>query len=1049
VEEYTTEDGLPQSSILSMVQTADGYLWMGTYEGIARFDGIRFTVFDTTNTPEMKSNRIRVLLEDNSGGLWIGTSGGLLHYRNGAFRNFTVNDGLPDDYIVSLCEDDSGRICIGTTHGFAGYEAGQFSAYTGFKEISGAYVSALVKDAEGALYIGIRGGGLYRMKDGTITRTEINGLPPDVDIRVLLRDKAGQIWVGTGGNGVAVIGDKGNKGNKGNKGDKGDKETRLFTLKDGLAGSDIRALFQDSHGTVWIGTNGQGLNAFRNNTFSTLSSEQGFFSSPIRTILEDREGSLWIGTRDGLSQLKEGKFTLYNTRSGLPVDNVRTVFQGSDGRIWLGTVSGGLVRYKDGRFTAFGLEQGLKSEHIWTLAQGGDGSLWIGTYGGGLHRMKGDRIVTVYNTSSGLSNNVVRAVYVDQTGKVWVGTNGGGVDVLDPETGTFTNYSRKNGLSGNFVYAISGSSSGTVWIGTYSGSLNRFKAGIFSIYGEKEGLKGYAIWSIYPEPGDDGSVWLGTDGGGLVRLKNGTFKYFTARDGMYSNLAFTVLEDKRGNLWMNCNKGIYSVKKSDLEAYMEGKILKIPYISFGKSQGIKSTECAGPAQPAGLCTSDGTLWFPTIRGAVVIDPEHIKINTVKPPVVIEEVRVNSQLISSYPHEHYTDSPLILKPGRKRLEFKFTGLSYITPGQVKFKCQLVGYDDLWIEHGSRRTVSYTNIEPGDYTFRVKACNNDGVWNETSANFYFTLNAFFWQTWWFQALVVIAFAFISYLVIGFVKKHMKLIAFWKTKKYISSYEIDEQIGVGGMGVVYKVHSLIDKTRTYAMKVMKEEHLQDELQKKRFKIESQLVDRIDHPNIVKVHERGEDNGNLYIVMELLQGRTLAERYKLRQYPTVSQCIHIMSQVAHILVKLHHDGIIHRDLKPENIMLIQHDGDPDFVKLLDFGIAKEQHVPRMTETGKVMGTIAYLPPEVVHRGKFTVAVDIYSLGIIGYEMLTLKQPFVRDKIMETMKDIITRVPKEPKVLNSQVPDRLNQLIMEMIAKDIVDRPDARAVLTVLASIS
>ncbi|MGD2091964.1 MAG: two-component regulator propeller domain-containing protein [Candidatus Aminicenantes bacterium] len=1033
LETYTTEDGLPQSSVLTIVQTQDGYLWLGTYEGVARFDGIGFRLFDTANTPEMDSNRIKALLEDSKGNLWIATSGGLLCYRNGYFKNYTTKNGLSNNFVICLCEDRQGRIWVGTTDGLNRFEKGVFTSYTQKHGLTQNYISALVEDNEGTLWIGTSGGGLHHIdvNNGKITHCTVKVYPGNMDIRTLYKDKQGRIWIGTAGKGMAVI-----EGGK----------FKLYTQKDGLSGNDIRAIFQDSNGTLWIGTNGQGLNTLKNGLFSFSDSDQGFFSSPVRAILEDREGSLWIGTRDGLSQLKDGKFIIYNRRNGLPVDSVRTVFQDHRGNIWIGTVNGGLVQYKNNQFKTFGIKQGLKSEHIWAIAQSKDNSLWFGTYGGGLHRLKNGEIIEIYTTGSGLANNIIRALFVDPEDNVWVGTNGGGVDILKKE-GNYTtviNYSTKNGLSNDFVYAISGDNRGNTWIGTYSGDLNRFNHGNFTVYSVKDGLTGHAIWSIYPD--DEGTVWIGTDGGGLVRFKNNTFRRFTVKNGLYSNLAFQVFEDKKENLWMNCNKGIYSVSKKDLEDFAVGTIQTIPYLSFGKTEGIKSTECAGPAQPAGISTREGKLWFPTIRGAVVIDLANIKINQTIPPVIIEEIRADGQLIYSYPHQQ--KQKILLPAGKKRLEFKYTGLSFIAPQQMNFKYKLVGFEEKWMDGGTQRQVSYTNIAPGDYTFQVIASNNDDVWNHQGANFSFTLEPFFWQTWWFRFLFLIVFAFLSYMLINFVKKHLRLIAFWKKKKYIGSYEIDTQIGVGGMGIVYKVHSLMDRSKTFAMKVMKDEHLLDEVQKKRFKNESLLVDSLDHPHIVKVYERGQHGETLYIVMELLEGQTLAQRYKNNRYPSLFQCIHIISQIAHILVNLHREDIIHRDLKPENIMLINKDKDPDYVKLLDFGIARVQSFSHLTESGQVLGTIPYMPPEVITDGKPSPAVDIYSLGVIAYEMITGQKPFTADGPMETMKKILNDPPIAPIELAPGISPRLNELVLKMIEKNSFDRPDAREVLAILVTL-
>lgn len=1034
-EVFLTENGLPQSSVLSILQTSDGYLWMGTYEGIARFDGIHFRVFDTSNTPEMTSNRIRVLLEDKHKTLWIGTSGGILSLSEGVFHCYTTADGLSSDAISCLYEDKKGGLWIGTTRGLNFYEKGIFTSFSS-KELKEVFVNAITEDGKGNTWIGTSGSGIYILnkESGQIRRPDRGIVSENEDIRALYRDKSGKIWIGTGGNGIIVF---------------DGFNTISYSTPNGLSGDDIRSIYEDKHGTVWIGTNGKGLNAWRNGFFSVLDSSQILLDVPIRSIIEDKEGNLWIGTRDGLTELKEEKFIIYNRRNGLPVDSVRTVFEDHENRVWVGTVSGGLALFDGTSFKTFGMNEGLKSEHIWTIAQSGDDSLWVGTYGEGLHRMKDNRVVKVYTTENGLSNNVVRALYVSNDETLWIGTNGGGVDVIDlRKSDTITvNYNSKNGLSDNFVYSISGDKEGNTWIGTYYGNLNRIKDGIIRVYGIKEGLTNHAIWSIYPDAKQDGVVWLGTDGGGLVRFKDGKFTHFTPRDGLYSDLAFTVLEDRSGNLWMNCNQGIYSVRKTDLDNFMKGKIEQIPYISFGKDEGIKNTECNGPAQPAGICRSTGELWFPTIRGAVVIDPKKKRTNKTPPPVIIEEIRANGKMIYSYlggGGKH-----IVLPPGIKRIDASFTAFCFSNPHRVGFKCKLDGFDDTWINLNSLRSVSYTNIPPGEYALRVVACNNDGVWNLGGDRMGLTLKPFFWQTLWVQGIALLVFAFLSYLMIGLVKKHLRLIAFWKKKKYIGSYEIEEEIGHGGMGVIFKAHNILDKTKIYALKVMKEELMLDGVQKKRFKNESILVDQIDHPNIVKVFERGEDNGKLYIAMELLEGETLAQRYKSGNYPGVEECLHIMGQLAYTLIHLHKENIIHRDLKPENIMLVKRGGDLSFVKILDFGIARGQNFSNLTETGQVLGTISYMPPEMISDGTISTYTDIYSLGILGYEMLTRQRPFSGETPMDTLKKVVHYTPPPPIEINKDIPEELNDLILRMMEKNSSNRPNAREILAILAGLN
>lgn len=1021
-EVYLTEHGLPQSSILSIVQTSDGYIWLGTYEGLARFDGIQFKVFDTSNTPEMKSDRVRVMHEDSRGILWIGTYAGLLRYKDGYFKNYTTKDGLSNDFILSIAEDHSGVLWIGTREGLNRFADNTFKTFTRKDGLSRDYISALAVDRRGTVWIGTSHGGMHIYRDFKITHcTDKWGLTGQEDIRVLLRCRGDGVWAGIRGSGLICI---------------KDGKTKFFTEKDGLSGSDVRALYEDLNHVLWIGTNGSGLNRYKKGVFTSFSSDQGLLNRPIRSFAEDPEGSLWIGTRDGLCQMKDGKFVLYNKRNGLPVDSVRTVFEDSEKNIWLGTVNGGLVKIRNNQFKIFRAKDGLLSEHIWTITESGDGSIWLGTYGGGLHQLKNDKILRVYTAENGLSNNVIRAVMADGNGNLWIGTNGGGIDVLNIDSRKIINYNKKSGLSDDYVYALAKDKQNGIWIGHFNGTLNYFKGNRFETYSQKNGLPGTAIWSIFPDK--NGSTWIGTDGGGLVRFKDNNFTTFTMKDGLCGDLAFQVVEDPHQQLWMNCNRGIYSVKKQHLHDYAAGKINTIPCRSFGKTEGIKSTECSGPALPAGIFSSDGKLWFPTVRGVVVISPGQAPQNNAIPPVIIEQVRADNEILYTYPIKREN---IKLEPGNYRLEFDYTGLSYVEPGQVVFKYMLENYDEGWQEAGNHRSVSYTHIPPGDYTFLVAAANNDGVWNKTAASFSFRLKPFFYQTLWFRFLAFIAFAFFSYWLINFIKKHMRLIAFWRKKKFIGSYEIEDQIGSGGMGIIYRVHSLMDRSRVYAMKVMKEELLPDQLQKKRFKNESLLVDSIDHPNSVKVYERGEHNEMMYIVMELLEGHTLAERFREGNYPTIAQAIHIMAQIADVLVALGEENIIHRDLKPENIILVEKDGDPDFVKLFDFGIARIQTFSHLTESGQVLGTLPFMPPEVIADADLSPAVDVYSLGVLGYIMLTGREPFLADNPMDTMRKIVSHIPPPPVELNPSTPPTLNGLIMKMFEKAPEYRPTAAEV--------
>ncbi|MBU4306897.1 MAG: hypothetical protein KKB32_03570 [Acidobacteria bacterium] len=727
IDLWTTDSSnIPQNSVLSMVQSRDGYLWIGSYEGLARFDGLRFTVFDKSNTPEIRNNGMMVIAEGADGALWIGTPNGLLCRRGGKFRNFTVNDGLSSDFILSLAFDARGGLWIGTTQGLNRYQDGVFTSFTVADGLEQDYISALCTGQDGTLWIGTSSG-LFSYRSGQFSFYTLPNGKSGNTVWALRVGRDGTLWIGTAGGGLVKF---------------SEGVFYVYSRKDGLSGNDIRVIYEDSHGTLWVGSDSGGLNRFEQGFFSHLGRQSGLSNDSIRALVEDNEGSLWIGTYGGgLNRLKDDRYIFYNRRSGLPVDLTRSVMQDRDGAVWIGTVGGGLVRFRSGKFEVFNKKQGLRDLRIWSIAQAGDGAIWFGTYGGGLHRLQ-DGKVKVYSTRNGLANDIVRAVLVARDGTIWAGTNGGGIDILHPD-GRIVNYSRRSGLSDDFIYAISQDREDTIWVGTYNGDLYRFRQGKFTVYQPRSGTSQNAIWAIYPDA--DGALWLGTNSGGLIRFKNGKFRTISSRDGLYSDVAFQILEDDHGYLWMNCNKGVYRASKKELNEFADGSSLRIHSLSYGISEGVRGVESTGPAQPAGWKSQDGKLWFPTIKGVTVVDPDYRKRNERIPPVLIEKMTVEGQAVN------LTAAPVI-GPGRKKLEFTFTALSFLVPEKNRFKTMLRGFDSGWSAETSQRQVSYTNLPPGPYTFRVIACNNDGKWNQEGASLHFELRPFFFQTIWFRAIAV---------------------------------------------------------------------------------------------------------------------------------------------------------------------------------------------------------------------------------------------------------------------------------------------------------
>jgi len=718
-DSWTSEDGLPQNTVMAIAQTADGYLWLGTEEGLARFDGVSFTVFDLSNTPEIKNNVILALYVDKEDNLWIGTNDGLNKFKDGKFTSFTTRDGLSNNTVRGFCEDKEGTLWIATDGGgLNAFKNGKFTSYTANDGLSGNKVMTVYGDREGNLWIGTyEGAGLSKFRDGKFTTfTKKDGLP-DPTVWTIHEDHEGNLWVGAG-----------NWLNKFRDG-----KFTSFYVTDGL-----KSVYEDTDGNLWVGTFGGGLKKFKDGKFSSFTTRDSS-DHIVRTIYEDREGNLWIGTDGGgLNRFRDGKFTTFTTKESLSNDLVWPIYEDKLGNIWIGTFGGGLNRLKDGKFTSFTTKEGLSNDFVISIYEDSDGSLWIGTLGGGVNRFKDGRF-TSFTTRDGLSNNYVFSITEDKQGNLWIGTSHGAL--IRFRDGKFTDYVVDEGRSN--VLAIYEDRQSRLWIGTTYG-LNLFSNGIFTPVTPRTGSLSDVVRAIYEDK--EGSLWI-AGGRGLSRFKDGKLTSFAMKTGLLNSAAFAILEDDVNNLWITSHKGIFRVSKNQLNDFADGKTDSVAPQVYSTADGLRSNEC-NPGSPAGFRTSDGRLWFATVKGVSTIDSNNIKLNTLRPPVVIERVSIDEKFFS--PRERVE-----VPPGDGDLEFQFTALSFVAPQKVRFKYRLDGFDRDWVDAGTARMAHYTNIPPGNYHFRVMACNNDGIWNEVGASFQFYLRPHFYQTYWFYALIAVGF------------------------------------------------------------------------------------------------------------------------------------------------------------------------------------------------------------------------------------------------------------------------------------------------------
>jgi ligand-binding sensor domain-containing protein/signal transduction histidine kinase/CheY-like chemotaxis protein len=747
------EQGMPENSVSTIVQSRDGYLWLGTEEGVVRFDGMAFEVFDKRNVPHISSNLIFTLYIDQKGNLWLGTlGGGLVHMnlKTGKSNGFAKKQGLASDSILSICEDHEGGLWLGTYGGGLNYrnpENGKITVYHFKEDLHIETVWVVYKDLKENLWIGTGSKGLLYLepKSGKIiSYTPEDGLP-GVKISAICEDRNGNIWIGCDFKGLCRLDPKNGK-------------MVTYTVEDGLTSDRVSSILEDRDGNLWIGTYGGGLNRLdpAAGHFSTFTVAQGLAGNMIMTIFEDREGSLWIGTANGgLSQLRDSKFTVYTTRDGLNTDVMYSAYEDGKGRIWFGTSGGGVSRLnpKNGKMTSYTTKEGLLDNTVAAVYEDRNGTIWFGTDRGGLSRLnlKSGKI-TSYTTRDGLSGNRISAVYEDRKGRLWIGTTGNGLNRMIRLDNSVT-FVKIKGISHHFIQTIYEDREGRLWIGTNSEGLIRLdqpgtKNQRIVTYTTKQGLSSNNVNYICED--SEGNLWVCTHGEGLNRLKDrdvpeGKFTPVTYKNGLFDDVVYVMLEDNNGYFWMSCNRGIFKAAKKELNDFCDGKIDSISSISYDRSDGMLSIACRGQNQSPGCKDRQGKLWFPTVRGMAMIDPPRIKINRLSPAVVIEKGIIDKREIQLFWTAQ--EDEIVISPGFEQFEIKYTGLSLLVPKRVRFKYKLEGFNKDWVDAGTKRSAYFNKISPGHYKFRVIACNNDGIWNEAGDSIAIYIKPYFYQTWWF--------------------------------------------------------------------------------------------------------------------------------------------------------------------------------------------------------------------------------------------------------------------------------------------------------------
>ncbi len=750
----TREHGLPSNTVRALHQSRDGLLWIGTAAGLARFDGRTFTTFDRQTHPGFSSYDCTALAEDLTGRLWIGTSEGVLWFEQGRLTSSPVNPTLTNQWITALCADAVGRVWIGTRLGLYRYEGGR-CRFEFFIPVptNQKFVQCVGEDRAGDIWAGTAVGA-FRLRAGA-SRFELvppPGLPKvdflegfmvgpdgnpwlqgarlwrmtndqpalvlaaeDIVARFnvitgapILTDRAGQIWIAGRSEGLFQL-----------------REDQLVAFR--FTGLDhpvrVLALCEDAQGNLCVGTESDGLFNLQPRQFQSLTQADGLPDSDAQAIIPARDGGAWLGSRFGLTRWHEARAVAPAFAAHFARLRVRALHEGGDGTLWIAT-DHTLEHVTGGEVISFPPLPEARMDKVWSITSDAAGNVWAGCVNGLLHWRDGR--AQLYTATNGLPERDVRVVHLDRTGRLWMATAGGGlcwaaprqISDLEISLGPVTTLAMTNGLSDNTVRALHEDTNGVMWAGTTHG-LNRIEL---------------------RRVGSNDTV--------------ASLHRFTLRDGLPDELVNGLIGDDLGQLWVSGGRGLYRARLSELNDVAQGRARRADFVAYDESDGLLTSETSGfRSHPSSCKTQDGKLWFATPRGVITVDPARLP-EPAPPNVLLERIVADGQVLLDYT----TRDPVLQWPpgGLRSLEIHFTAPEFRAPEKLRFQYRLAGNDRDWIDAGTRRVASYTNLKPGRYRFEVLAASHHGLWSRTGAGFSFHLAPHYWQTWWFWTALAVALA-----------------------------------------------------------------------------------------------------------------------------------------------------------------------------------------------------------------------------------------------------------------------------------------------------
>ncbi|HEU5072433.1 MAG TPA: two-component regulator propeller domain-containing protein [Verrucomicrobiae bacterium] len=783
---WTADEGLPDSSVTALAQTPDGYLWIGTYNGLVRFDGHRFVTFDPANAPALAHARVRQLAVDAAGTLWINTQdGSMTSLCRGVFaREWTGPDGPDPD--ATLVASSSNRVVFLLHRGSFRFKPAAAPAGMGWEDFNpplrsvGALCAA---DGTGTIWYRLSNKRLARWRDGKFEPLDESAGLGDQPVTALTTDPDGHLWVGTE---RGVLKWDGTQFRTMTPTNAAPAEVGCLSVAaDGsfwalVNGSwrkavdrrwvaeaeEIRGLFrgmrthlgtQDDHqGGLWIYDYGLGvMHVGGDGLVHRFGPANGFPGDRVSCFLEDREGNWWAGVdAGGLARIRERRFQTIDVGGDVSTKPAKSVCQESNGTLWIATLGDGLLRGQAGVFTNVTVPGGTEKGFAFCATPDHQGRLWVSAGDEDLYVREGETFRRVTPVVHG-----VKSLLADRAGRIWAGTKSG-LSWAGPAAPF--NFAQVSGVARASIRALAEDPRGDIWAGSEDGTLYQIKTNTTTAFRPRDERFPDVIWSLLAD--EDGAVWIGTFRGGLLRFRDGHFVRYQMNDGLPDNVVCQIVPDGLGNLWFGSHHGIFRIPRTALEEFAAGEIKSLPALLFGRSDGLPSLECSSRYQPAAWRAADGRLWFTTIKGAVSVLPGTVRPNLLQPPVVIEEILVDGKHLNAVMRSTNNPPPLVkvfdherryleVAPGKHQFEFRYTGLSLVASDRVQFQYRLLNADADWVEAGARRFAQYNFLPPGRYQFQVIACNSDGVWNRNGQTLTLVVLPHFYETLWFRLLVAL--------------------------------------------------------------------------------------------------------------------------------------------------------------------------------------------------------------------------------------------------------------------------------------------------------